>query len=113
MYAKGGFIAVAKAEAKAEAIVIATAKAEAKLEADLQRHRRLSVMRSWHKGLALDVILFVSDLPSDIVSKLVDSFEKVKSYYRSTEEIDMKVLKKLSNLSDVELKALIELLKNP
>ena len=103
MVAKRGFTADAYRNGKAEA--------EAKAEKALELQRRLTVMRSWHKGLALDAIMYISDLPPNETTRLIAIFDKIKAYFQSETDVDKTELKKLSNLNDAELKALVALLK--
>ena len=107
MVAQKGFIANAYRNGKAEG----EAKAEAKAEKALELQRRLTVMRSWHKGLALDAIMYISDLPPNETVRLIDIFDKIKAYLHSETDVDKTELKKLSDLNDAELKALVALLK--
>ena len=107
MVAQKGFIANAYRNGKAEG----EAKAEAKAEKTLELQRRLTVMRSWHKGVALDAIMYISDLPPNETVRLIDIFDKIKAYLHSETDVDKTELKKLSDLNDAELKALVALLK--
>ena len=68
-------------------------------------------MQGWHKNIDLKAIFIMSSLTQSEINQLVDSFEKVKNYCASTQTIDIKALKKLSNLNDEELEILIKLLK--
>ena len=103
------FITVAYRTAKAEAMkeLKIVAMKEAKLKT------RLSVMRCWKRGLGLDDIVDITDLSTKEVKELITIFEKVKDYYLTTKDTDKSVLKKLSNLGEVELEALIKLLNQP
>ena len=117
MGAQKGFIAVAyrngkaEAEAKMEGKVKKEAEKAEKAEKALEFQRRSTVMRSWHKGLALDAIIYISNLPPDETTRLIAIFDEIKAYFQSKTDIDMAELKKLSDLNDAELKALVELLK--
>ena len=114
MGAQKGFIAVAYRNARAEfeAKLEGKVKKQAeKAEKALQFQRRSTVMRSWHKGLALDAIMYISNLPPDETTRLIAIFDEIKTYFQSKTEVNMAELKKLSDLSDAELKALVELLK--
>lgn len=99
------FITVAYRTAKAEAMEAAQQAAQLKT--------RLSVMRCWKRGLGLDDIVDITDLSTKEVKELITIFEKVKDYYVATKDSDRAVLKKLSNLGEVELEALIKLLNQP
>ena len=103
MVAKKGYIAVAYNQAKAQA--------EAKAEEKAQAKERLSVMRSWDRGIALDAIIYISDLPHNETTRLVAIFDKIKAYFQSKPTVGMAELEKLSDLNTTELKALVELLK--
>ena len=107
MGAQKGFIAVAYRTAKAEL----EAKMEVKAEKALQFQRRLTVMRSWHKGLALDAIMYISNLPPDETTRLIAIFDEIKAHFQSKTDVDMAELKKLSGLNAEELKAIVALLK--
>ena len=117
MGAQKGFIAVAyrngkaEAEAKMEGKVKKEAEKAEKAEKALRFQRRSTVMRSWHKGLDLDAIMYISNLPPDETTRLIAIFDEIKAYFQSKTDIDMAELKKLSDLNDAELKALVELLK--
>ena len=121
MGAQKGFIAVAYRTAKAELEAKFEAKLEAKVKKEAEKaekaekalefQRRSTVMRSWHKGLALDAIIYISNLPPDETTRLIAIFDEIKAYFQSKTDIDMAELKKLSDLNDAELKALVELLK--
>ena len=103
MFPKKGLIAVAAREERI--------KLKAEFDAKTLLKDRLYVMRIWKKSIELDAIIDISNLPAKEVTQLVDSFEKVKNYCTSTKTIRKEALRKLSGLSDIELKTLIELLK--
>ena len=114
MGAQKGFIAVAyrNGKAEAEAKMEGKIKREAvKAEKALQFQRRSTVMRSWHKGLSLDAIMYISNLPPDETTRLIAIFDAIKAYFQSKTDVDMAELKKLSDLNAEELKALVALLK--
>ena len=122
MVAKKGYIAVAYNQAKAQAEAQAEAQLEAQLEAQAEAkaqefkaktlfNARLSVMRSWDRGIALDAIIYISDLPHNETTRLVAIFDKIKAYFQSKPTVSIAELEKLSDLNTTELKALVELLK--
>jgi hypothetical protein len=71
----------------------------------------LTVMRSWHKGIALDLITDIAELPSGEVKQLIEAFEKVKTYFDAKSNFNVEALSQLSNLKEPEIKALWALLK--
>ena len=68
-------------------------------------------MLGWSSGVSLNMIVNMASLSKNEVVKLVASFDKVKTYCNTTHEIDRAELKKLSNLNEEELTALLKLLK--
>ena len=98
-----GFMAVTDRKARAEEKAIA--------KADLQLKTRLSVMRGWNRGVALDTIALMADLPKKEIVQLIAAFEQAKDYCYATKDIDMEALEKLSGLNESELQMLIKLLK--
>lgn len=114
-----GFLAVAAREAaaaEAKAMIATAAAEKAKLEAkeakrESRQVRTLIVMRGWHNGVSTDILINMVDLPSQKIKELVAAFEKVKTYYLSKKQTDMKELKKLSGLPDADIKALWALLQ--
>ena len=110
MVAKKGYIAVAYNQAKAQAEAQAEVKAQ-EFKAKTLFNARLSVMRSWDRGIALDAIIYISDLPHNETIRLVAIFDKIKAYFQSKPTVGMAELEKLSDLNTTELKALVELLK--
>ena len=103
MEVEEGFIAIAYKEAKANA--------EAKAEVALQFQRRLTVMLGWNSGTSLDMITNMASLTQNEVRRLITVFDKVKNYCNTTTDIDRAKLRRLSGLSDEELKMLLELLQ--
>ena len=93
------------------AVAYNQAKAQLEAEAEAQVRQRLSVMRSWDRGIALDAIIYISDLPHNETTRLVAIFDKIKAYFQSKPTVGMAELEKLSDLNTTELKALVELLK--
>ena len=75
-----GFMAVTDRKARAEEKAIA--------RADLQLKTRLSVMRGWNRGVALDTIILMADLSKKEVVQLIAAFEKAKDYCYATKDID-------------------------
>ncbi len=118
-----GFLAVAAREAYAKATADAqivtqmevkkatekaTKQATKKTKLEVQT---LTVMRSWFTGLSLDIITNLVDLPLSKITELITSFEKAKAYCHSKTKINMKELKQLSGLTEVDIKALLVLLE--
>ena len=114
MVAQKGFIANAyrngKAEGEAKMEVKIKREAE-KAEKALQFQRRLTVMHGWNSGVPLNIIINMSNLPPDETVRLIAIFDKIKAYLHSETDVDKTELKKLSDLNDAELKALVALLK--
>ena len=79
----------------------------------LQLKTRLTAMRGWYKGISLNILIDVVDLPANEVKRLVASCQKVKAYYAETSDTDIVALKKLSGLGEAELTALLKLLAQP
>ena len=71
----------------------------------------LTVMRSWYKGIPLDLITDIAEVPSGEVKQLVEAFEKVKTYFEANSNFNVETLTQLSNLKEPEIKALWALLK--
>jgi hypothetical protein len=123
MVSGNGFIAVAARDAynkakielrdqvKAEVKAEVEAEAKAKAEIVVLNAKNMSVMYGWHAGVSVDQVSKTVNLPSDKVKQLFKAFEEVKTYYFSTKNNDMKALKKLSGLSDADLKSLLTLLQ--
>ena len=103
----------AEVTAKVKAEVTAKVKAEvtAKAEEAILFQKRLTVMNGWNGGVPENMIVKMSSLPQQEVTQLIASFEKVKDAFQSKKKVYMKDLKKISNLNEAELKALIALLK--
>lgn len=108
-----GFIEVATRQykAKAEEAEAALAAATAAATAALRLEKRLTVIRSWHGGVSVDLISNISTLSKKEVVELIAIFEKVEAYCATTGSLDMTALKKLSGLEEAELTTLLELLK--
>ena len=104
-------VMVAKKGYTAEAYRNGEAKAEAKAEKALQFQRRSTVMLGWNSGVPLNVIINMSNLSPNETVRLIAIFDKIKAYLQSETDVDMVGLKKLSDLSNAELKALVALLK--
>ncbi len=125
-----------EAQKKAEIVKIAAEKAAKKAKLALEKARlktlkareeaqktreearealmlktHLIVMRSWRKGISLDLITDISELPSDKVKQLVEAFEKVETYFNANANFNVEALRQLSNLKESEIKALWALLK--
>ena len=119
MVAQRGYIAEAYRKAKIELLdqvkaeVTAKVKAEvtAKAEEAILFQKRLTVMNGWNGGVPENMIVKMSSLPQQEVTQIIASFEKVKDAFQSKKKVYMKDLKKISNLNEAELKALIALLK--
>ena len=77
------------------------------------RKTRLTAMRGWYKGISLNILIDVVDLPANEVKRLVNSCQKVKAYYAETGDTNIVALKKLSGLEEAELTALLKLLAQP
>ena len=107
MVAKKGFTADAYRNGKAEG----EAKAEVKAEKALQFQRRSTVMLGWNSGAPLNMIINMSNLSPNETVRLIAIFDKIKAYLQSETDVDMVGLKKLSDLNNAELKALVALLK--
>ena len=75
MFIEEGFIAVA---ARNERV-----KAEAEAEMAMKFHVRLTIMRSWYNGVALNILTKIVDLPEKEVKRLVNSCQKVRKYLQS------------------------------
>ena len=105
MFIEEGFIAVA---ARNERV-----KAEAEAERAMRLQIRLTAIRGWYKGISLNILIDVVDLPANEVKRLVNSCQKVKAYYAETSDTDIVALKKLSGLGEAELTALLKLLAQP
>ncbi len=123
MISGNGFLAVAAREAAAKAreeaqieAQIATKKAVEKAVEKTEKKAQLlsntlTVLRSWHKGVAIDFIAEIVDLPYNKITKLFSAFDKVKSNYLSKPTINMTELKELSKLDDDVLTLLLALIK--
>ena len=107
--------AIASAEAKATAEK-AAGKAAEKAKLQIEKAKRevlqvkvLTVIHGWHRNVPLDVITDMSGLPFNEVQKLIQTFEEVRTFYFSKTDIDKKDLKKMSGLTEAELKVLLTL----
>jgi recombination-promoting nuclease RpnE len=131
-----GFLAVAAREAAATATAAANAAAEKKAaqaakkaqlaidaikqeaertkqeaEKTLQLKTRLTVMRSWNKGISTDYIVDIVDLSHEEVSKLIAVFESIKTDCYSKTNVDINELVESSGLTELEVKTLLMLLQ--
>ena len=68
-------------------------------------------MLGWNSGTSLDMITNMASLTQNEVRRLITVFDKVKNYCNTTTDIDRAKLRRLSGLSDEELKMLLELLQ--
>ena len=106
-----GMLATAAREAeirtrKEERLIAAQATAQATA---LKAH--IVAMRCWHKKLAPDAIADIAELPQKEVDALIMAFEKVSIYLDTKKSVSFKELMRLSGLPEVEVKALVEVLK--
>ena len=113
-----GFLAVAAREAeirtrKEEKLLAQTAlQAAAQAAAQAQTLKaRIVAMRCWHKKLAPDAIADIAELPQKEVDALIMAFEKVSIYLDTKKSVRFNELMRLSGLPEVEVKALVEVLK--
>ena len=72
---------------------------------------RLTVMRSWHRGLSLDIITDIVEMSHDEVRQLIAVFENIKNHCYAKTNIDTNELVKLSGLTELEVKAILILLE--
>ena len=105
-----GFLAVAAREAAAKATSEAQFEIEKARNETIQM-KTLNVMYGWHGGISMEKMTKTVDLKPTKINQLITAFEKVKTYCLTKPEIDMKELIQLSGLSEVDLKALLVLLK--
>ena len=77
------------------------------------RHQylRLYAIFLWNESYSAQDIDNHLQLSKPEIVKLVTRCEKVKNYYESTKDIDMNKLKKIANLNDAELDALVKLIE--
>ena len=72
---------------------------------------RLTVMRSWHRGLSLDIITDIVEMSHDEVRQLITVFENIKTHCYAKTNIDTNELVKLSGLTELEVRAILILLE--
>jgi hypothetical protein len=107
-----GMLATAAREAeirtrKEERLLAAQATAQATA---LKAH--IVAIRCWHKKIAPDAIADIAELTQKEVDALIAAFEKVKTYLETKKTTNLKALMQLSGLQEVEVTALLDVLKH-
>ncbi len=102
---------VEKTKQEAEKTKQEAEKTKQEAEIALQLKTRLTVMRSWNKGISTDFIVDIVDLSHDEVSKLIAVFESIKTDCYAKTNVDINELVQLSGLTELEVKTLLMLLQ--
>jgi Putative transposase, YhgA-like len=96
----------------AQTALQAAVQAAAQAAAQVQTLKaRIVAMRCWDKKLAPDAIADIAELPQKEVDTLIVAFEKVSAYLDTQKRVNINELMRLSGLQEVEVKALVDVLK--